>query len=221
MSEITLSSAVRNNLLSLQKTASLLGKTQERLATGLKVNSALDDPSSFFTAASLNSRAGDLNRLLDSVGLAVQTIRAADEGISAITKLVESAQATARQALQAATGTLTAATVSGSQAIASDVAATTTSSGTADWGTLSNTVTASGTLTVNGTDIVVTGGTTTLQNVKDAIDGIRGDLPPEIEAPIVSRIDVDCGTIPIDTAHVGEAVHELRADGLGLRAARS
>ena len=105
MSEITLSSAVRNNLLSLQKTASLLGQTQERLATGQKVNSALDDPSSFFTAASLNSRAGDLNRLLDSVGLAVQTIKAADEGISAITKLVESAQATARQALQATSTT--------------------------------------------------------------------------------------------------------------------
>ena len=100
MSEIILSSAVRSNLLSLQKTADLLGKTQERLATGLKVNSALDDPSAFFTASALNARAGDLNRLLDSVGLAVQTLEAADAGISAITKLVESAQASARQALQ-------------------------------------------------------------------------------------------------------------------------
>ena len=100
MSEIILSSAVRSNLLSLQNTAQLLGKTQERLATGLKVNSALDDPSAFFTASALNSRASDLNRLLDSVGLAVQTLEAADAGISAITKLVESAQASARQALQ-------------------------------------------------------------------------------------------------------------------------
>ena len=89
MAEIVLSSAVRNNLLSLQNTASLLATTQERLATGLKVNSALDDPTAFFTASSLNSRAGDLNRLLDSVGNAVQTVVAADEGISAITKLVE------------------------------------------------------------------------------------------------------------------------------------
>jgi flagellin-like hook-associated protein FlgL len=105
MSDITLSSAVRNNLLSLQNTAKLLGQTQERLATGLKVNSALDDPSAYFTAASLNSRAGDLNRLLDSVGLAVQTIKAADEGISALTKLVESAQATARQAQQSSATT--------------------------------------------------------------------------------------------------------------------
>ena len=99
-SDITLSSAVRNNLLSLQNTADLLGRTQERLATGLKVNSALDDPTAFFTASSLNSRAGDLSRLLDSVGNALQTIRAADDGLEAITALVESAQATARQALQ-------------------------------------------------------------------------------------------------------------------------
>ena len=105
MSEITLSSAVRNNLLSLQSTANSLASTQERLATGLKVNSALDDPTSFFTAASLNSRAGDLNRLLDSVGLAVQTLQAADDGISAITKLVENAQATARQAQQSTAST--------------------------------------------------------------------------------------------------------------------
>jgi len=100
MGDIILSSSVRSNLLSLQGTADLLGKTQERLSTGLKVNSALDDPASFFTASALNNRAGDLNRLLDSVGLAVQTLEAADAGISAITNLVESAQASARQALQ-------------------------------------------------------------------------------------------------------------------------
>src|SRR5690606_25483442 len=102
MSDITLSSAVRSNLLNLQNTAQLMGKTQERLATGLKVNSALDNPTNFFTASSLNGRAADLGRLLDSVSNAVQTISAADKGISAITKLVETAQATARQALQSA-----------------------------------------------------------------------------------------------------------------------
>ena len=106
-SDITLSSAVRSNLLALQNTADLLGSTQEKLATGLKVNSALDDPTAFFTASSLNSRANDLSRLQDFVGNAVQTIKAADEGISAITKLVESAEATARQALQSAGNTAT------------------------------------------------------------------------------------------------------------------
>ncbi|MCF6326085.1 MAG: flagellar protein [Devosiaceae bacterium] len=126
MTDISLSSAVRSNLLSLQNTANLLGKTQERLSTGLKVNSALDDPTAFFTASSLNSRAGDLNRLLDSVGNAVQTVKAADDGISAITKLVENAQATARQALQKPAGSTTPTTLSGSVTIADDVAAVAT-----------------------------------------------------------------------------------------------
>ena len=98
MADITLSKAVRSNLLSLQSTASALAKTQERLATGLKVNSALDNPTNFFTASSLSSRASDLGRLLDSVANAKSTIEAADQGLSSITKLVESAQATARQA---------------------------------------------------------------------------------------------------------------------------
>ncbi|VAW11451.1 Flagellar cap protein FliD [hydrothermal vent metagenome] len=108
MSDIILSSAVRTNLLSLQKTAEQSAVTQKRLATGLKVNSALDDPTAFFTAASLNNRAGDLNRLLDSAGLAVKSLEAADNAIGAITKLVESAQATAKQALEATSTTATA-----------------------------------------------------------------------------------------------------------------
>lgn len=115
MADITLSSAVRSNLLSLQNTASLLERTQERLATGLKVNSALDDPTAFFTASSLNARAGDLNRLLDSVSNAVQTVAAADDGIKAITALVETAQASARQALQT-TGAVTTTSAIGSTA---------------------------------------------------------------------------------------------------------
>lgn len=102
MADVNLSKAVRSNLLSLQNTATMMAKTQERLATGLKVNSAMDNPTNFFTASSLKSRAGDLGLLMDSVSNAVQTLSAADKGISAITKLVESAQATARQALQTA-----------------------------------------------------------------------------------------------------------------------
>lgn len=100
MSDIVLSSAVRENLLSLKNTANLMSTTQNRLATGLKVNSALDNPNSYFTAAGLNDRAKDLNNLLDSMGQAVQTIKAADNGITSITKLVESAKAIANQALQ-------------------------------------------------------------------------------------------------------------------------
>jgi flagellin-like hook-associated protein FlgL len=116
MSDITLSRAVRSNLLNLQSTAVSLAKSQERLSTGLKVNSALDNPTNFFTAEGLKSKANDLSALSDAVSNAVQTVSAADKGITAITKLVESAQATARQALQSATTvtTATAATTTGS-----------------------------------------------------------------------------------------------------------
>jgi len=100
MSDISLSKAVRSNLLSLQNTASLMAKTQERLATGNKVNSALDNPTNFFTAAGLNSRAGDLNQLMDSMANGIQTLEAADNGLTAITKTLESMQSTLRQARQ-------------------------------------------------------------------------------------------------------------------------
>jgi len=128
MTDIILSNGVRGNLLSLQNTARLLEQTQERLATGLKVNSALDDPTAFFTSASLSNRAADLNRLLDSVSLGVQAIQAADIGIKGVTDLLETAQASVRQALQApgpAAPTL-AATVTGSQNLGIDVASTVT-----------------------------------------------------------------------------------------------
>jgi len=100
MSDIVLSAGIRSNLLNLQRTSDLISLTQTRLATGKRVNSALDNPTNFFTAQSLNNRAGDLSSLLDSMGNAVKTLEAADNGISAITKLVDSAQATARQAQQ-------------------------------------------------------------------------------------------------------------------------
>jgi flagellin len=116
--DINLSKAVRSNLLSLQNTATMMGKTQERLATGLKVNSAMDNPTNFFTASGLKSRASDLGLLMDSVSNAVQTLAAADKGISAISKLVESAQATARQALQTSATVPVAATVTGDTYVA-------------------------------------------------------------------------------------------------------
>ena len=100
MAEINLTKAVRSNLLSLQSTAAQMAKTQERLATGLKVNSALDNPTNFFTAASLTSRAGDMGNLLDSMMNGISVIQAADNGIKSITKTVESMQSTLRQARQ-------------------------------------------------------------------------------------------------------------------------
>ena len=98
--DIVLSSGVRSNLLALQLTADLMSRTQQRLATGKKVNSALDNPINFFTASGLTNRAGDLGNLLDGVSNAIKTLEAADNGISSIKKLVENAQAIAQQALQ-------------------------------------------------------------------------------------------------------------------------
>ncbi|MEP3667103.1 MAG: ABC transporter substrate-binding protein, partial [Roseibium sp.] len=100
MADITLSAAVRQNLLTLQSTADLMSGVQNKLATGLKVNSALDNPNSFFTASGLNSRASDLSTLLEDMGQSLQTLKAADKGIQTITDLVETAKAKANQAQQ-------------------------------------------------------------------------------------------------------------------------
>src|SRR5216684_387008 len=119
-SQVTLSAGVRQNLLALQNTAALLSTTQQRLATGKKVNSALDNPSNFFTSQSLGNRANDLNALLDSIGQAQQTLSAADQGITSLTSLVQSAKSIATQAGQATKGTVTYSTIAGTQAIAAD-----------------------------------------------------------------------------------------------------
>jgi len=104
MSGIVLSSSVRQNLLSLQSTADLLATTQNRLATGKKVNTALDNPTNFFTASSLDSRAGDINNLLDGISNGVQVLQAANTGITSLQKLVDSAKSVANQALQTTVG---------------------------------------------------------------------------------------------------------------------
>jgi flagellin-like hook-associated protein FlgL len=112
MSSITLSSATRQNLLVAQDTAALLSTTQNRLATGKKVNSALDSPSSFFTAQGLDNRAGDLSNILDSISNGVQVIQAANTGITSLQKLVDNAKSVANQALQATIGYSTKSNVS-------------------------------------------------------------------------------------------------------------
>jgi flagellin len=121
MSSIVLSSSVRQNLLSLQSTADLLATTQSRLATGKKVNTALDNPTNFFTAASLDNRASDINNLLDGIGNGVQVLQAANTGISSLQKLVDSAKSVANQTLQAAVGysaksSITTAAIAGATA---------------------------------------------------------------------------------------------------------
>lgn len=98
MSNISLSSGIRQNLFSLQQTSDLISLTQNRLATGKKVNSAIDNPTNFFVAQGLNSRAADLNDKLDGISNSLKTVEAADRGITGITKLVKNAQSIVSQA---------------------------------------------------------------------------------------------------------------------------
>ncbi|MBX9908526.1 MAG: flagellin [Beijerinckiaceae bacterium] len=98
MANTILTAGVRQNLLSLQQTTAEQGVIQNRLATGKRVNSAIDNPVNFFTSLGLNDRAGELRGLLDGISNGVQTITAASQGIDSITKLVQSLQSTIKQA---------------------------------------------------------------------------------------------------------------------------
>ncbi|NEU15102.1 flagellar protein, partial [Methylobacterium sp. BTF04] len=156
MSSVTLSAATRQNLLSLQDTASLTSTTQNRLSTGKKVSSALDNPANFFTSQSLSNRSSDLGSLLDGISNGIQTIQAANQGLTSIQKLVDSAKSTANQAL--ATQITTSGTAKNTFA----------SSVTASSGTIS--------LLVNGTAVTAAAATT------DSIDTVIASLNTAVSA---------------------------------------
>ena len=143
---IVLSASVRQNLLSLQSTADLLSTTQNRLATGNKVNSALDNPTNFFTAQGLNNRASDINNLLDSIGNGVQVLQAANTGITSLQKLVDTAKSIANQVLQAPAGYTTKSSVT-SGAITGGTAANLLGTGLVQGDTLTIAATGGGTAT--------------------------------------------------------------------------
>jgi flagellin len=103
INDVSLTAGMRSNLLSLQGTVDLLNRTQNRLSTGKKVNSAIDSPMSFFAAQALTSRASDIDSLKDGMGQAIQTIQAADKGINGLTALIQSAKSVATSALSATT----------------------------------------------------------------------------------------------------------------------
>ena len=164
MSDVVLSSGARANLLALQRTQALTDLTQSRLATGRRVNSALDDPVNYFTASSLNDRASDIGRLLDFVSNSIQTVTTADNGISSITELVKTAESIARQAQQSPASH---AVTTGTTAFASSTALVGGGAGTPDLGAGDTLTIAAGsqsiTLTV-GTDI---------SRVGDVVDAIN------------------------------------------------
>ena len=206
MSGITLSASVRQNLLSLQSTASLLATTQNDLATGNKVNSALDNPTNYFTAQSLNNRASDIGNLLDSIGNGVQVLQSANTGITSLQSLVASAQSIANQVLQSPTGYSTKSNVTStalSNATATDllgvanavasgtalsnnlatpaaVTASTALSGGTTANDLASSFTATDTLVVNGTSFSFIAGTSSSGTTIGIGDNI-GDLLSAID----------------------------------------
>ncbi|OSI59979.1 flagellin [Bradyrhizobium canariense] len=165
MSGIVLSASVRQNLLSLQSTADLLATTQSRLSTGKKVNSALDNPTNFFTAQSLDNRASDINNLLDGIANGVQVLQAANTGITSLSKLLDSAKSIANQALQTTVGYSTKSNVSTTiaGATASDLRGTTTYTSTTALsnvlfsGAAGGATVATGTTTLGGVSAGLTG----------------------------------------------------------------
>ena len=96
---ITLTGSMRSNLMSLKNIATQMDKTQNILSSGKKVNSAIDNASSYYQVRALTNRAADLNSLLDSMGQGIQTIQAANEGIESGLAFLEQAKAVVEQAL--------------------------------------------------------------------------------------------------------------------------
>src|ERR1700687_2330677 len=140
MNDIVLSTGVRQNLLSLQSTAAQMSITQNRLATGKKVNSVLDNPTSFFTSPSLLNRSSDLSSLLDQIGQAQQTLQAANQGLTSLTSLVQSAKSIANQALQSTKGTVNYSSIGGTATIAADTTLATSTASIATAGATSASV---------------------------------------------------------------------------------
>ncbi|UYO00687.1 MAG: hypothetical protein KIT02_05595 [Devosia sp.] len=217
MSEISLSKAVRSNLLSLKSTADMMATTQNRLATGNKVNSALDNPSNWFTAKGLTNRAGDLNALIDSMANGIQTLEAADNGLTAMTKTLESMQSTLRQArqdksFQTASYTLNSA----------DVLTGLTDHASADAKVLSLTGGAFGTDTADvglikgATATTTLGATAATFDMDEAADGIDFDIEVNGGAAVAVEIRGSAGADQITVDVGGTAVTLDVANGAAV-----
>jgi flagellin-like hook-associated protein FlgL len=198
MSGIVLSASVRQNLLSLQSTADLLATTQNRLSTGKKVNSALDNPTNFFTAQGLDNRASDISNLLDGIGNGVQVLQGANTGITSLQSLVDTAKSLANQALQTTVGYSTKSNVSTTIAGASssDLRGTTTFNSAS---AISNVV-ANG--TAGGASPIT--GTTTLGGIAAALVG-TASLAGDGTAKLASTLTLIDSTGTAATALLGNA----------------
>lgn len=197
MGDIVLSAGVRQNLLSLQNTADLMATTQNRLATGKKVNSALDNPINYFTSAALQNRASDLNALLDSIGQAQKTLEAANQGLTSLTKLVQSAKSIALQARQSAEPQVTYASagVTGSVNIANETLGTFTGSGFAAPSANGN---INFTVTVDGTAVNLTAAVTTADDETDVAAAMQAAITANATTNGRASVTTSGGQIKVD-----------------------
>ena len=209
-SDVVLTAALRNNLLSLQNTQSLIDKTQLRLATGLKVNSALDNAQNFFAAQSLHNRAGDLGRLLDGIGQSIQTIKAADNAVSSLLNLIEQADSVATQARDALAGGSSEAKVTGTRDL-SGVTNVTAVNGIANGDTIVISVTDPDSTTAGALVDFDTGNAgqqdlTITFNTNDSIDQIIAEINDNnnlTERKVEARLD-DSGNLEIKSLNGGD-----------------
>ena len=219
MSSITLTAAVRSNLLALQDTSSNQATTQQRLATGKKVNSALDNPTNYFTASALSARAGQLTQLLDSMTSGINTIKAASNGLDSITATLQSMQATVTQARQDASWAASSYTIDSATIGTASLKSMTFSGGALTAGVslnlngVSSRLAAAG-ITNGATSVITTGGSLTIQaadlngGVAFSVNVTAGDTFTQV----VNNINAAAG----DTiATVGTAGINL-TDNIGL-----
>lgn len=176
-SDVVLTAALRNNLLSLQGTQKAIDITQFRLATGRKVNSALDNPQAFFASQALSNRATDLTRLLDSIGQSIQVIKAADNGVTALSTLISQADSVATSARDALAQGTSEAKVVGDKDL-SDIEDIASLTGVANGDTIVLTITdANGEAETLGTYGAASAATATITlNTNDSIDEIITEI---------------------------------------------
>ncbi|MBI3442044.1 MAG: hypothetical protein HY052_09650 [Proteobacteria bacterium] len=181
MTGVTLTAAMRANLASLQGTAMLMGNTQLRLSTGLKVNSALDNPTSFFAAQGLNNRASDLSALLDGMAQSIQGLKATSQGIDGLTALVNQAKAITQTAqAQPATGGSTTGTVSLTPLTMSNLTTALVSAG--DQIGISVNGAAAVNITIAANDTI----TTFINNINGAVGLQNADSSQQVKAELVA-----------------------------------
>jgi flagellin len=216
VSGIVLSASVRQNLLSLQSTASLLATTQNDLATGNKVNSAIDNPTNFFTAQGLNNRAGDIGNLLDSIGNGVQVLQAANTGITSLQSLVASAQSIANQALQTPSGFSAKASLS-SAVIAGATASDLLGTGVIQPGTYTGTVIANKTpaTTTTAATALTTGGAGSDSILSQPAEGstlvINGQTITFTQLSATTPPSSTGNTINLNTTHFSDLIASINA----------